>query len=167
MERVLLDQLEWRVVLPTTYGALHLLTQLLAGRLPPRAIALAAYLAELSLLDYGMLAHAPSRVAAAAIAAGAAWHAPGGAGAVAVEIEAATGGGVGQSSDGIPPFSPPVQPRQRAPSVVQTQSKCMQHAQPARLPQTACPSPARRLCACRSRPLRSAAAAPAAVRGAR
>jgi len=78
MERLLLDQVEWRVKLPTAYGFLHMLTQALAGRLCPSAIALSAYLAELSLLDYGMLDFPPSLVATAALAVGAAWHGGGG-----------------------------------------------------------------------------------------
>ncbi|KAI8474472.1 MAG: cyclin-like protein [Monoraphidium minutum] len=86
MERLLLDQLEWRVQLPTTYVFLHLFTQALAGRLAPAAIALSAYLAELSLLDYAMLEHPPSLVAAAALAAGAAWH-----GGAAGAVEEVTG----------------------------------------------------------------------------
>ncbi|GBF92345.1 G2 mitotic-specific cyclin-A [Raphidocelis subcapitata] len=92
MERLLLDQLDWRVALPTAYGFLHLLTQAFAGRLAPRAIALAAYLCELSLLDYGTLAHPPSAVAAAALAVGAAWHGGGAAGRVgAADVERLTG----------------------------------------------------------------------------
>ncbi|KAI8475366.1 MAG: cyclin-like protein [Monoraphidium minutum] len=98
MERLLLDALEWRVQQPTAYTFLHILTQaraVLSGRLTRRGVALSAYLAELSLLDYALLPRPPSLVAAAALAAGAAWHGGGGGGGgcggVLRELEAATG----------------------------------------------------------------------------
>ncbi|GBF89618.1 hypothetical protein Rsub_02336 [Raphidocelis subcapitata] len=94
MERLLLDQVGWRLRPPTAFTFLHLLAQALAGRAPPRAVAAAAYLAELALLDYGTLPHPPSLVAAAALAAGAAKHGGGGGGGgggVAGEIGRLTG----------------------------------------------------------------------------
>lgn len=93
MERLLLDQIDWRVQLPTAYAFLHLLTQALAGRLSPRAIALSAYLSELSLVDYAMLQHPPSLVAAAALSVGAAWH--GGAAEALEDITGYTAGDLG------------------------------------------------------------------------
>lgn len=82
MERLLLDQVDWRLRPPTAFTFLHLLAQALAGRVPPRGVAAAAYLCELSLLNYGMLLHRPSLVAAAAVSVGAARHGGGAAGEV-------------------------------------------------------------------------------------
>ncbi|KIZ05039.1 Cyclin-A1 [Monoraphidium neglectum] len=91
MERLLLDQLEWRVQLPTAYTFLHVFAQALSGRLSRRAIALSAYLSEVSLLDHLLAATPPSLVAAAALAVAAAWHGGGGGGDVVAALRAATG----------------------------------------------------------------------------
>jgi hypothetical protein len=68
-------------------------TQALSGRLSRRAIALSAYLSEVSLLDHLLAATPPSLVAAAALAVAAAWHGGGGGGDVVAALRAATGEG--------------------------------------------------------------------------
>lgn len=64
MEALVLEVLGFRVNAPTTHTFLSLFKQAL--RLEPRTCALACYLSELAMLEYEMLAHRPSLVAAAA-----------------------------------------------------------------------------------------------------
>ena len=72
MERIMLDGLGWRVKTPTSYTFLHLYTQALSCP-QPKATALAAYLVELSMLDYEGLAFPPSMVAASALMLAQSW----------------------------------------------------------------------------------------------
>ncbi|KAL6770674.1 hypothetical protein ACKKBF_B32170 [Auxenochlorella protothecoides x Auxenochlorella symbiontica] len=65
-ELAVLQTLSYRVNCPTLYTFLLLLNRALG--LNPRSSALACYLTELSMLEYGMLAFAPSHVACSAVA---------------------------------------------------------------------------------------------------
>lgn len=65
MEGVMMQAVAFRVAAPTSATALTLLAR--AAGAPARAVARAAYLLELALLDYDALAHAPSSLAAAAL----------------------------------------------------------------------------------------------------
>ena len=76
MERILLDTLSWRIKTPTSFTFLHLYTQA-ASTPEPGVTAMAAYLIELSMLDYDSLAYPPSMVAAAATLLAQSWTARG------------------------------------------------------------------------------------------
>jgi cyclin-A len=66
MESAILSRLSFHVAAPNSHAALCLLRQALPMR--PRAAALAFYLVELAAMEYDMLWHPPSMVAAAATA---------------------------------------------------------------------------------------------------
>lgn len=101
MERLLIDHLAWQIKTPTAYSFLHLYTQATAmvrdisalqqiaqGQVQPsvaaglpkalepmsgQLVAKAAYLTELSMLDYQSLAFRPSQVAASALLLAQSW----------------------------------------------------------------------------------------------
>lgn len=64
-ELAVLQMLSFRVNCPTSYTFLLLLARLLD--LSPRSRALACYLTELAMLEYGVLGYAPSQIATAAV----------------------------------------------------------------------------------------------------
>ncbi|KIY97094.1 G2/mitotic-specific cyclin-A [Monoraphidium neglectum] len=66
MERVLLDALDFTVCTQTAFTFLHLFAQGL-DCLPAHVAALAVYLLDLTLLDYGLLSFPPSQLAAGAL----------------------------------------------------------------------------------------------------
>lgn len=114
MERVLLDSLAWRIKTPTAYTFLHLYTQATAllraspqplqhpqqqqQRAPMQggAVAMAAYLTELALLDYVCLGWTPSQIAAAALLLAQSWSEQG---AAVAEVEAMAGHTPAELSD--------------------------------------------------------------------
>lgn len=76
MERIMLDTLSWHVKTPTAYTFLHLYTQAQAQPAQPHVTATAAYLIELGLLEFELLAWTPSQVAAAALLLAQSWCGP-------------------------------------------------------------------------------------------